>query len=122
LLYKKFKNLQNTPKNLENALPEPPKRAEIALKTGKQRRPTRESCSQGVTESNDQQKAKIRRQKYRAPPDGGALSYIGNVYREQKRRGAPPPNIQYRTLSTKHSAEKHPSPSICIEKTKSALY
>lgn len=35
---------------------------------------------------------------------------IGNVYREQKRRGTPPPNIQYRTLSTKHSAEKHPSP------------
>ena len=25
--------------------------------------------------------------------------YIGNVYREQKRRGTPPPNIQYRTLS-----------------------
>ena len=62
--------------------------------------------------------------------------YVGNVYREQKRRDTPPPNIQYRTfstehsvpniqyrtLSTKHSAEKNPSPSICIEKTKSALY
>lgn len=44
--------------------------------------------------------------------------HIGNVYREQKRRGTPPPNIQYRTLSTKHSVEKNPSPSMYRESQK----
>ena len=36
-----------------------------------------------------------------------------SLYREQKRRGTPPLNT---------SAEKNPSPSMCIEKTKAALY
>ena len=43
---------------------------------------------------------------------------IGKVYREQKRRGTPPPNIQYRTPSTEHSAEKNPSPSMYRESQK----
>ena len=48
----------------------------------------------------------------------GLSVHIGNVYREQKRRGTPP--TEHSVMNT--SVEKNPSPSICIEKTKSALY
>ena len=48
VLWKKFKNLQKNPKNLQNTLSEHPHRTDSAHQTTRQRRPTREAYNGGT--------------------------------------------------------------------------
>ena len=106
-----LKNLQKTSRNLKNLripLSGAPKQGRKAFKAlANKDKPRKPRARRG--QQNDTR---------RAPPDGGALcAYRERISGTEKEGHSP---TEHSVMNT--SVEKNPSPSICIEKTKSALY